>query len=305
MRGLKQVVELYGGIERFYSEPLVLNKIYRCVASPLLNNYIDYKVGLTIICGHSADLYGSLDAAQAPYFDRRVWLPSHLPSYGRFRSEGFNAIGTVDRLDETLRSCVYGLENAMVFWLDAENKKRPTPAEAARTRYLLTDTQYTLVSANFQMGLDHDWTSQLSELLRVTLILYTLTILNERPASTSVGLQVTSTFRSVFTRFHWPPQGSTEDPAPALCPPSLPVDFYLWSIFLAASVIKSARSDTRDWLLKSFIELESLSYGDNHDWRDSRSRLSQYLWLPSIHDPGFQWFWTEAAELRQRQDLIC
>jgi hypothetical protein len=36
MKGLKVLVELYGGLETMDSEPLVLHKIYRYVLYPLL-----------------------------------------------------------------------------------------------------------------------------------------------------------------------------------------------------------------------------------------------------------------------------
>lgn len=260
---------------------------------------------------YSADLYGSLDAVQLPYFNNPYPFLSELSFESSFHSEGFNAIRSVISLDGTICTCIHQLEHAMLFWSDAEGslpndddtaqKKRPTLAEAASARQLLTNIQYTLVSTNFQQKFcDDTQRSQISEFCRITLILYSMTILNERPPSTSVGQQIGGIFRRVLTDLAGQSHDTTGDDSTPISWLSLPlpVDFYLWAIFLAASVMMTtAESDTKGWLLASFAQLASPDHGDVQDWNDLRSRLSRYLWVPSFHDPSAKWLWSETAEV--------
>ncbi|KIM96114.1 hypothetical protein OIDMADRAFT_183542, partial [Oidiodendron maius Zn] len=85
MKGLKRLVDIYGGVESLYSDPLFLSKIYR------------------------ADLYGSLDTVQVPYFNKPCQLLSVLPPRGTFRSAGFNNIDKSINLGTPLRSSIYQL----------------------------------------------------------------------------------------------------------------------------------------------------------------------------------------------------
>lgn len=173
------------------------------------------REGWTDRTTHSADLYGSLDAAQPPFFNKPYPHLSQLSSGSFFRSEGLNTIHNVIGLDETLRRCIHQLEDATFFWSDtrvsspgAENgqqdnsvarKEKPTPAEAARVRDLLTSIQYTLVSAKYQQRSSDDPESKISEFCHIALILYSLTLLSERPPSTSVGQQIGGAFRRALS----------------------------------------------------------------------------------------------------------
>lgn len=245
---------------------------------------------------------------------------SDLSSEGSFRSKGFNTIHQAISLNETLRVCVHQLEDAMLFWPNVDvvppgaetdpkddatsPRKKPTPAEAARVRYLLTNTQYTLLSTDSDRRFGDTQASRISEFCRITLILYSLTILNERPPSTSVGQQIGRTFRHILTDLACEADHTADGPAPKSWLLPLPLDFFLWAIFLAASVMRSTESDTKDWLLTSFAELISPNYGDFNDYHYMRSRLSQYLWVPSIHNSRFQLLWSEAAKITRKQKLL-
>lgn len=116
MQGLRQLFEFYCRTEHLHSDQLVLNKIYRWVPFTLKM----YKLRLMASGDCSADRYGAPDAAQPAYFDRSVSFINQLPSEALFHSEGFNAMGTVVNLNETLRACIHALENAISFWFDAE-----------------------------------------------------------------------------------------------------------------------------------------------------------------------------------------
>jgi hypothetical protein len=220
-------------------------------------------------------------------------------------------------MEKTLRVCIHQLEEAMLFWFGMDctspgventrmdhttfKNKKPTPAEAARVRHLLTTTQYTLASMKFRQvsGIDaHE--AQMSEFCRITLILYSMTILNERAPSTSVGQQICGKFRRALTDLACGTNGVSDasDLSSWMLP--LPVDFVLWAIFLAASVLMATESDIKNWLLESFAKLLSSDRGEVHDWSDLRSRLDRYFWVPSIHNSNFQWLWDEVEERRRK-----
>lgn len=139
-----------------------------------------------------------MDAAQPPYLDRSLPLLPEYPLGIKFRSDGFNTIDTLTRLPPTLRDCIHHFEDLMGFWSDVNSAPfscrtaapiddtmkltTPTPSDAARVRHVLTDVQYTLAMVNFSGDALDD---RLFELCRISLILYSLTILNE-PISTRI-----------------------------------------------------------------------------------------------------------------------
>jgi hypothetical protein len=267
-----------------------------------------------------ADLYGSLDTGQLPYFNKPCPLLSLLPPKVTFHGVGFNAIDKHISLDRTIRGCIYQLEDAILFWenIDASPSfaadyqsdihnhiPHPSPAQAARTRHLLTDVQYTLLSTNFQPDYRGDVGDRISGFCRITLIVFSLTILNERSPVTSVGLQIGETFRRVFTDL----VSQSSYPARGLISPEylpLPADFLLWAIFLTASVMATTedRSDTQDWLLKSFFDLIDSTKRDFHDWHGLKSYLSRYLWVSSLHDTSCRWLWTEMERMRRKPQSL-
>ena len=175
---------------------------------------------------------------------------------------------------------------------------QPSPAEAARVRHLLTTTQYTLASLDFRQFTDlNERDTLISEFYRITLILSTLTILNERAPSTAVGQTVCNKFRHVLTKLISGSSHSSlaSDRATGLLP--FPLDFVLWAIFLASSVLLASESETKYWLLKSFGELAQRNPGNFESCHALRDRLSRYLWISSIHDSDLQLLWSKTGEL--------
>jgi hypothetical protein len=184
--------------------------------------------------------------------------------------------------------------------VDATEVKKSTPTEAARVRHLLTSVQYSLLSTTYQHSSSeiHAEPYRIMEFCRITLILFSLTILNERPPSSSVGQQICGKFRGVLTdlafRLHNGPITSAW-----ILP--LPREFCLWAIFLAASVIMNSQSSTKDWLLESLSELASPKNGAFEDWKNLKACLSRYMWVSSIHDCPLRRLWKEVEESRRKQ----
>ncbi|KAH8601794.1 hypothetical protein B0O99DRAFT_607473 [Bisporella sp. PMI_857] len=289
MQGLQQVLKLHGGIESLISEPLVLHKLYR------------------------ADLYGSLDSAQLPYFSNPYPLLCELPCDRPFHSEGLNTVHRIINLDNTLRSCIHQLEDAMQFWGGAglfaagtessqtdsivPQKTKPTPKQAARVRYLLTSVQYTLVSTNYPAKPDADINQRAFEFCRVILILYTMTILNERAPSAYIGHDIGNKFRTTLLYLTCP--DGTLDSQPKSWRFIWPIEFHLWAMYLLASVMMYIESETKDWLLAAFTEFASPEHAGIRDLQELKHRLSQYLWVSKIHDLNSKWLWSNTVGSRR------
>ena len=252
--------------------------------------------------GRRADLYGSMDAAQAPYLNRALPLLPEYPWEMPFRSEGLNSIDGSMRLPRTLRDCIHNFEDAMRFWADVNDApltcrstnsasnptkpRTPTPSDAARVRHVLTDIQYTLVMISFP-GDDPD--ERFFELCRISLIIYSLTILNERPTTTAVGQQLLGAFHQALVALTNLPHDHTDETPGLSWPLGLPVGFYLWAIYLATSVTNSPACHSRIWLMELFLKLAGAS--NIKDWDGLKTSLSCYLWVPEIHDATSCWFW--------------
>ncbi|KAI1259718.1 hypothetical protein F5Y18DRAFT_408579, partial [Xylariaceae sp. FL1019] len=263
MRGLRRLVDMIGGVYSLSSKPLVLYKIYR------------------------ADLYGALDAVETPFFPRSIVGPYEANVLRAFRSIGFNAVRACIALDDTLYLCIHQLEEAMQFWdrLRARDGEFLTPLTAAQTRHLLTQVQYTLISPDLQDKFDTDTCEgQMMEYCRISLILYTLTVLRERPPTTSMGQQIGTTYQRVVTNLIESSRHPSRAHASTV---PLPFEFHLWTLFLASNVMRDARIEGRSWVLQTFEELASMRVGLAYDWQELRNQISAYLWIPKIHDASF------------------
>ncbi|KAH8648471.1 hypothetical protein BX600DRAFT_475314 [Xylariales sp. PMI_506] len=295
MRGLKQLVDQRGGLESLLSEPMVLHKIYR------------------------ADLYGAIDAAQSPFFKGPIIADVQVE--GTLRSPGFRSLTS---LCSTIHSSILHLENAHRFWFHIDMNAGQgavvagrSPAGAAQIRHLLTNVQYALIAADFQHEPAHHGhrDRETCEVIRLALILYTLTILNERPPSTAVGEQLCAKFRGLLILTDAVPEqqqqqqqkpGCVEDLTSCSSGDSclgqsrLPVDFLLWAVFLAAGVLQSRFCGTRTWIMGSLMRLSASNKPEVHGWQDLKARLSCYLWVLNIHDPIAQTVWGEIKEEQAR-----
>jgi hypothetical protein len=258
----------------------------------------------------SADLYGSLDVAQPPYFGKL--LVAELPLEGSFSSQGFRRIVDKFDLDKTLCTCVYYFESAMAFWSGNGNSNIngnsslgsqgviSAPAEAARARHLLTRIQYTLLSTELQQRCVTSSADGIREFCRITLILYSLSILNEHPPTSSAGGQIVRLFRHALAQVVQITDKPTDSPNCQIWRSVLPADFLLWSLFLAISVIKDKTSEIR----RSFLSfLTELIFVDNTSIRcfgELHACLREFLWVPCLHDPLAQDLWDQIQGMKRQ-----
>lgn len=233
---------------------------------------------------------------QLPYFKGPPLPP--LPSGLPLPSPGFQAIDDSVGLNDTMRSCITHLEGITHSWF---SKVKPLPIDAMQTRDMMTSIEYALVSTQHRHGDTRDY--ETAELLRIALVLYCWTILGEHPPSTSVGGELSNTFRNLFTNWAAPPVAEHYLEEPPSRQKSLPLDFILWAIFLAASVVRAKESHKvcaeMGWLLATFSSLSSSQQAGFNNWDNLKARLSRFLWVPSVHDASLQWLWTETEDMRR------
>ncbi|KAK7223016.1 hypothetical protein V2G26_011019 [Clonostachys chloroleuca] len=334
MKGLKALVELSGGLDSFASEPLIMQKIYR------------------------ADLYGSMDAGELPFFSGPVGVIDNiygienrhnrgdtqtlypLPSTGGdcpvatlqrgLQSKKLALICDTFDFDLSLTTCIRGLDEISHFWITKKSTSPQTDSgsastggddpslhEIAQMRRLLTSIQYKLVLAA-KNAQEMDWCPfQISiyELLRVTLIIYALTILKERPQTTSIGKTVSSSFLRAFVsaiemaklvKVSQSDQSEADETRKRIdtCPFSplqtlLPIDFFMWSIFLAVALLPTGSEFQEGKEVKTaLLNVFSSLIGIQTQQRDEiKSQVSQYLWISYIHNDMFDSFWSDLGDL--------
>ncbi|CAG9953799.1 unnamed protein product [Clonostachys rosea f. rosea IK726] len=304
MKGLKVLVELYGGLETMDSEPLVLHKIYR------------------------ADLYGSLDAGEPPFFRGPNDIISAKYSTSNIRSEGLNEICKLLSFDPVLSKCIRQLEGVEGFWPRqghlsshdtvsdaASHGLFRSPCEIAQVRLILTNTQYKLVSAANSPPI-HLGSMKMAifEFLRITLVIYTLTVLKERPQSTFIGQRIAlklyqalivvseeATISGDLQLHHCSTEStSCSKLSNTLSPASplgciVPPGFILWGIFFAIINLPPGNGSRevisiKRTLLKIFTQLvQSSGMGQ----QDVKFHISKYLWIENAHGALFDHFWSD------------
>lgn len=139
-------------------------------------------------------------------------------------------------------------------------------------REAITSSQYSLLSFKHHRssitreGLIH-------EMMRLILLIYFGTLLNESPPGVSIydmaGARLKSTLIEI--RSH----------------DSLNLDFSLWIMFLAASMVRNP--DTKSYFVASINQIvEELGVSD---WSSVETLLQSFFWVAEIHGKTFRSIW--------------
>ncbi|KAK7972494.1 hypothetical protein PG988_006628 [Apiospora saccharicola] len=299
MQGLRDLVEHRGGRQALASEPLVLHKIYR------------------------ADLFGSLDTGQRSWFNGPASLHFSVQPTAPVRSEGFRTLFQTIGMCPSLRNCVRQLEASVDFWsVPGSNPQgddslpgrrnaifkpavKPTPAQAKHVRDVLTAVQYALVSDEVFRHCNPDtYDGRINNLCRIVLIIYSLTILHEPTPSYTLGRQIGRVFSRAyndvmnqspdFNRLH--PLGHQH----------ISVNFRLWALFLASAAMEGTECGTSRQFQAIFTQLAMEEYGEgllSGGSADLKARLGQYLWVPCIHNAGFERIWQELLRVTELESM--
>lgn len=217
-----------------------------------------------------ADLCGSLDAAQTPYFSGRYIPVPSATSNTRAHSNGFKRLEKIIVISETVKYCINSLADAMQSMKRLKSKKGGR-AEAAQVRFWLTATQYTLLS------LDYDNSETSLQICRLALILFSTYLTEEQHTHLPVCDMLIAKLQGLWE------QG---------CFHSLPAEFTLWTIFLALCIVSDDK--LRDWCI-SILRTTANDMGV-HSWEDVSQVLEAYLWDPEWLDYRYLDIWNDTRE---------
>ncbi|KAK6857438.1 hypothetical protein PG995_007625 [Apiospora arundinis] len=271
MQGLRDLVNHHGGREVLASEPLILHKIYR------------------------ADLFGCLDTGQRSWFDGPSTLQLSAQPIAPAHSDGFKALFKTH--------CVRELESSVSFWpvpvsaISSDSGgvpgpvAKPTPVQAKHVRDALTEVQYALVSDEV-MGYckQQTYTGRFNNFFRITLIMYSLTLLHEPTPSYTLGRQIGLVFSRAYSDVMHSPIGEKPDSDGRIAK-----DFRLWVLFLAATVMDGTECDISRRFRAMFAQLVMVDDENiiSSGYTEVRSRLQRYLWVSCIHDASFERIWED------------
>jgi hypothetical protein len=251
MEGLRNLVNLRGGLNCLESKPLLMGKLYRWA---MKRKY--YKLTYSFI--NRADLCGSIDAVQTPYFSGRyIPVPSATTNTG-VHTKGFQRLAKNITLDETLKYCINSLADAVQSMKRLKSKKGSC-VEAAQVRFWFTATQYTLLSVDYQ----NNQTSL--QLCRLALILFSTCLTSEQNTQLPVCDMLIAKLQGLWE------EGSFH---------SLGAEFTLWTIFLAFCTV--SEDQLREWCL-SALRTTANDMGV-HSWEEISQVLETFLWDSDFFD---------------------
>ncbi|KAM0127295.1 hypothetical protein ACHAP3_008863 [Botrytis cinerea] len=255
MRGLEQMLRHRGGMEAFESNRLVRSKINR------------------------ADLCGSIDSVQSPYFELIVRELPTMPGYHQMTTitaTGFAKFISSIKLDEALSRILCQIQH-VTSSLNMFHKQK-TQIHPLSLREAITSSQYSLLS----FKLHHKKTigeNLIHEMLRLGLLLYLVSLLNESPPEVSLYDMLGARLKSTLIEV-WRSGG-------------LDLEFSLWILFIAASVVRDP--DTKGSFTTSATEIiDELGVSC---WDNLETLFKSFFWVEKIHRGTFKLIWNaiEAA----------
>ncbi|KAK6839090.1 hypothetical protein PG987_004956 [Apiospora arundinis] len=220
---------------------------------------------------YRADLFGCLDTGQRSWFDGPSTLQLSAQPIAPAHSDGFKALFKT-------RWC-------------ARPVAKPTPVQAKHVRDALTEVQYALVSDEV-MGYckQQTYTGRFNNFFRITLIMYSLTLLHEPTPSYTLGRQIGLVFSRAYSDVMHSPIGEKPD-----FDGRIAKDFRLWVLFLAATVMDGTECDISRRFRAMFAQLVMVDDENiiSSGYTEVRSRLQRYLWVSCIHDASFERIWED------------
>ncbi|KAN0102229.1 hypothetical protein V8E51_012739 [Hyaloscypha variabilis] len=249
MRGLKQMIRQRGGIQAFESNRLMGSKITR------------------------ADLCGSINAVQSPYCEFVVRELPTIPGYHQtttLTTTGIFKITNSIKLDEWLTGIICQIQDVTsdlnLFYL------HKTQINPLSLREAITSSQYSLLSFKLQQS-NTTRENLIHEILRLGLLLYLITLLNESPTGVSLYDMLGTRMKSKLIEIR--------------LSGGLNLEFSLWVMFIAASVVRGL--DTKDYFLASATEIiETLGFSC---WDNVENLFKSFFWVEKIHRGTFKSIW--------------
>ncbi|RMZ46293.1 hypothetical protein CA14_008313 [Aspergillus flavus] len=249
MQGLKSLVDLRGGLDNLNDKPLIQSKLYR------------------------ADLCGSVDAAQSPYFSARYQGNCGSGSQTYHLGHGFWELDRLLNLDILLKESICNLQYVTKTLSTIKNKNHQ--AEAAQVRFWITSTQYRLLSTRY--GNSRTPRLQALEICRLSLLLFTVSICNEFPQGVPICDMLITQLK-----------GLLDDDAACMW---LTPKFRLWVLSIVAS--PETGNSLKSWCLASVSEAISTMCIRREE--DFTQLLATFLHDPDSHAMSCRILWDEVT----------
>jgi len=265
INGLKQIVELRGGIETFSSKRLLRNKIHRYVIS-----FIRLSTSLVLI-DIRADLCGSIDLVQKPVFE----FYRESPTIAGCRAGEFVGIKSGFNLDQRLEKITRQVHEITLNMNLIHLKTADIHPLSLRED--ITSLQYALLSLDFQSD---DGPHQLiNRTVQLAYLIYLVTILDEALPGGSICDGLGRRLASCLEKL--PPRDLFTD------------EFLLWVAFCAASIVINVPSRTifQELAIRCREGLRLIS------WDDAEATFRSFFWIEKIHGKSFRRVWKALEQL--------
>lgn len=208
---------------------------------------------------------GSIDALQEPHFDAPKYslaMSGNQSSTVIFRSSSFIQI------DERLAWILPRIQE-VTSCLNLVHLYK-APVHPTTLREAITSLQYALISSQ------PTGESSLHEILRICLIMYLVTILNEFPRGAS------STFTMLGERF-------ISTLGKVVLSDSLEPELVLWMMFMAASIFDTPK--IKGYFLAGIVD--AMKVLTVSSWLEIETILKSFSWVDEIHAESFGILWKE------------
>jgi len=239
-----------------------------------------YILCIGLLIHNSADLYGSIDAVQTPYFCGRYFLVPSAASITRIKGKGFNRLNHHMTIDETLKCCISTLYDIMLSMRRLKCNKGDRVG-AAKVRFWITATQYTLLSTNKYNSQTFDG------VVRLALILISTFLTTEPHTRVPVCDMLIAKVQGLW-------EGGNLQ--------LLPADFLLWMVFLACCLVSC--DSLKEWCF-SIVQTTSRDLGI-HTWDNLTRVLETFLWDAELLGSQGQDIWNHIFDQqchRSRQQV--
>lgn len=194
---------------------------------------------------------------------------------------GFRVLDKSLPFDEKMTNSINSLNEANHMIATIIGNKANRHSYAAKIRFIITKTQYTLLSIG---GYSHP----IHELCRMVLLLFSESMVNESPPRLPICDILAARFQALW-------EDSLDNDKYFI-----PLDFKLWAMFVGASTVSATNSSLMELYLRSIVDIVRVM--DIESWQRLVLVFSAFLWDNSVHESRYLEIWSDAQQL-WHQDL--
>jgi hypothetical protein len=218
-------------------------------------------------------LCGSIDAVQNPYFEfviRELPTMTGWHQMTTITTTGFCRITNSVKLEGTLARILGQIQDVTSNLNTFHHHK--TQIHPLGLREAITSSQYSLLSFKYQQS-KTTRENLIHEMLRLSLLTYLVTLLNESPPGASLYNMLGARLKSTLIEIR---RNGGLNP-----------EYALWIMFIAVSTVRD--SDTKGYFMESATEMiEDLGISC---WDNAETLFKSFFWVEKIHRGTFRPIW--------------